>query len=248
MPDGAATIIADEIVLRRGSAPFSETITAGSIVGLAGLDGHGQELFLECLAGLRRAAGGTVSKSGADKASIRSLTAAAKCGVVYLPRDRRTVGIFANLSILDNFGIASLSADIRAGLLRFRQRRRRYEKFREQLSIVSGDPSLSIATLSGGNHQKVLLARLLARNPEILLLNDPTRGVDVATRRTLYRVFRDLAQHGMALVLLSSEIEEVIEVCDRVLVFREQSISARLSGAEKTSERVIAAMFGANAA
>ena len=89
---------------------------------------------------------------------------------------------------------------------------------------------------------------MLARSPEVLLLNDPTRGVDVATRRTLYRVFRDLARQGMALVLLSSEIEEVIEVCDRVLVFREQSVSARLSGAEKTSERVIAAMFGTNAA
>jgi len=249
MADAAAAIIADQVVLARGSAPITETIAAGSIVGLAGLDGHGQERFLECLAGLRRAAAGSVLKTGGTQpVSIGSLTTAARCGVVYLPRDRRTVGIFSNLSILDNFGIASLSADIKGGWLRLKHRRQRYEIFREQLSIVAGDPSLSISTLSGGNQQKVLLARLLARSPEVLLLNDPTRGVDVATRRTLYRVFRDLARQGMALVLLSSEIEEVIEVCDRVLVFREQSVSARLSGAEKTSERVIAAMFGTNAA
>jgi ribose transport system ATP-binding protein len=244
MPDVRAAIVAEEIVLKPASTAFSEIVTVGSIVGLAGLDGHGQELFLECLAGLKRPSSGAVKTGGARPTAIGSLKAAAKAGVVYLPRDRRTVGIFANLSILDNFGIASLAVDMKAGWLRFGHRRRRYEVFRERLSIVAGNPLLPITTLSGGNQQKVLLARLLARSPDVLLLNDPTRGVDVATRRTLYRVFRDLAAQGMALVLLCSEIEEVIEVCDRVLVFREQSVSARLSGAEKTSERVIAAMFG----
>ncbi len=105
-------------------------------------------------------------------------------------------------------------------------------------------PDLPITGLSGGNQQKVLLARLLARDPDVLLLNDPTRGVDVATRRVLYGVFRELADAGMTLVVLSSEIEEVIHLCDRVLVFREKRLAARLGEGEKTNERVIAAMFG----
>lgn len=223
---------------------FDEVIAPGSIVGLAGLDGHGQDLFLESLAGLRAPGQGTVIKRGNTGVPITSLRTAARNGVVFLPRDRRTMGIFPNLSVLDNFAIASLQRDVRGLLISKQDRRKRYERFREQLSIVARDPNLPITGLSGGNQQKVLLARLLARDPDVMLLNDPTRGVDVATRRVLYRVFRELADAGMALVVLSSEIEEVVALCDRVLVFRESQLSARLGGAETTSERVLAAMFG----
>jgi ribose transport system ATP-binding protein len=101
-----------------------------------------------------------------------------------------------------------------------------------------------ITTLSGGNQQKVLLARALAHKPDVLLLNDPTRGVDIATRRVLYAVFRELAQEGMALVVLSTEIEEALVLCDRILVFREQELAAPLAGDARTSERIIATMFG----
>jgi ABC-type sugar transport system ATPase subunit len=101
-----------------------------------------------------------------------------------------------------------------------------------------------ITTLSGGNQQKVLLARALAHKPDVLLLNDPTRGVDIATRRVLYSVFRELAAEGMALVILSTEIEEALVLCDRILVFREQELAASLEGAERSSERIISTMFG----
>src|SRR3989442_1043971 len=95
-----------------------------------------------------------------------------------------------------------------------------------------------------GNQQKVLLARWLALEPRVLLLNDPTRGVDQRTREALYHAFRDLAREGMALVVLSSEIEEILRLCHRVLVFRDQHVVARLAGAELSHDRVIAAMFG----
>jgi ribose transport system ATP-binding protein len=98
--------------------------------------------------------------------------------------------------------------------------------------------------LSGGNQQKVLLARALALGPDILLLNDPTRGVDVATRHVLYGVFRELAAQGMTLVILSSEIEEILLLCGRLLVFRENEISAEMASGEMNAEGVIAAMFG----
>ena len=98
--------------------------------------------------------------------------------------------------------------------------------------------------MSGGNQQKVLLARALALEPGILLLNDPTRGVDVATRHVLYDVFRELAREGMALVILSSEIEEILLLCSRVLVFRENHVTAEMAGDAMTTDNVISAMFG----
>jgi ribose transport system ATP-binding protein len=149
------------------------------------------------------------------------------------------------LSILDNFSIVSMKRDLRFGLIGRRSQRARYEDYRRQLSIVAPSPDRLITALSGGNQQKVLLARWLALAPRVLLLNDPTRGVDQRTRETLYHVFRDLARReGMALVVLSTEIEEILRLCDRVLVFREQRVAARLAGAEISNDRVIAAMFG----
>lgn len=218
---------------------------AGEIVGLAGLEGHGQETFLEALAGLRPLAGGELAfVRGGVKHRIADFRGAVANRVAYLPRDRRTSGVFPNLSVLDNFAISSLARDMRARLISFAARRARFEAYRERLSIVAGDPDSAITQLSGGNQQKVLLARLLAREPAALLLNDPTRGVDVATRRTLYKVFRELAGEGMTMVILSSEIEELVGLCDRALVFRDHQLSRSLAGRDLASERVIAAMFG----
>ena len=141
--------------------------------------------------------------------------------------------------------MVTLERDRRFGMISARARRERFERYRERLSIVSPAGNKPITALSGGNQQKVLLARWLAREPGILLLNDPTRGVDQRTRETLYQAFRDLArQEGMALVVLSSELEEIFRLCDRLLVFREQGVVATFSGADMNSSTVIAAMFG----
>jgi len=238
------TLRARALRLTDSAAPIEVEVPPGAIFGLAGLDGHGQETFLECLAGLRKPAAGTVETLRPGGARpITGFREAARSGIVYLPRDRRRQGVFPNLSVLDNFAIASVGRDARLGLLSFARRRRRYAEFRDQMSVVARDPDASIMTLSGGNQQKVLLARLLARRPDVLLLNDPTRGVDIATRATLYKVFRGLAEEGMTLVVLSSEIEEAVGLCDEVLVFRENHLSDRLSGEAKTGDNVIAAMF-----
>jgi ribose transport system ATP-binding protein len=233
------------LALREHSRDFDEFIEAGEIVGLAGLDGHGQDAFLETLAGVQPPARGKIALEGdGRKAPILGFRSAAASGIAYLPRDRRTTGIFPNLSVLDNFAIASISRDLRSLLISTRARRERYEIFRERLSIVATDPERPITHLSGGNQQKVLLARLLARHPSALLLNDPTRGVDVATRRVLYKVFRELADEGMIVVILSSEIDELIGLCGRVLVFREHELTARLAAQALTSKHIVAAMFG----
>jgi ribose transport system ATP-binding protein len=220
-------------------------MAAGEIVGLAGLDGHGQEAYLKMLAGLEApASGSVVVERGGVQASVTGFRKAVANGIAYLPRDRRATGIFPAQSVLDNFAISTVGQDARLGLINRRERRRRYETYRAKLSIVAPRPDAPITTLSGGNQQKVLLARALALEPDVLLLNDPTRGVDVATRHVLYEVFRGLAAGGMALVILSSEIEEILLLCHRVLVFREQEIAAEIAGEAMTTEAVIAAMFG----
>ena len=241
----AAELRAAGLVLAAGKQPVSEVVRAGEIVGLSGLDGHGQERFLETLAGLQAPRSGEVSVStGGPGARIDGFRAAVGHGVAYLPRDRRATGIFPALSILDNFAIATIGRDVRGGLISKRSRRERYETFHRQLSIVAPNGNAPITSLSGGNQQKVLLARWLAHDPRFMLLNDPTRGVDIATRQTLYGVFRGLAAEGVALVVLSSEIEEIVTLCHRVLVFRENELFATLSGDGLVSEKVIAAMFG----
>ncbi len=242
----ADRLVIDAVAVARGASPFDDAVRAGEIVGLAGLDGHGQEAFLETLCGLRPPVSGNVAVlSEGRRVPITSLRQAVGHGVAYLARDRRANGIFPSLSILDNFAIVSMDGDRRFGLLDRRRQRARFESYRQRLSIVASSSDRLIATLSGGNQQKVLLARWLALGPRVLLLNDPTRGVDQRTRETLYHVFRELARReSMALVVLSTEIEEILRLCDRVLVFREQHVVARLSGAEISNDRVMSAMFG----
>ena len=200
----------------------------------------------ETLCGLRPPASGNVAVlSDGHRVPITSLRQAVGHGVAYLPRDRRANGIFPSLSIRDNFAVVSMDVDRRFGLISRRRQSARFESYRRRLSIVAPSSDRPITALSGGNQQKVLLARWLALEPRVLLLNDPTRGVDQRTRETLYQVFRDLArQESVGLVVLSTEVEEILRLCDRVLVFREQHVVARLSGTDISNDRVISAMFG----
>jgi ABC-type sugar transport system ATPase subunit len=243
---GLVLLAAEALSLAPSAAPIDDSVKAGEIVGLAGLEGQGQEAFLETLCGLRHPAAGRVSvEAGGERVAIASFRQAVRRGVAYLARDRRANGIFPSLSILDNFGVVSMGRDLRFGFIDRRRQRARYETYRRRLTIVAPSPDHVITTLSGGNQQKVLLARWLSLGPRVLLLNDPTRGVDQRTRETLYQVFRELAhEEGMALVVLSTEIEELLRLCDRVLVFREQRVIAQLAGDEISHDGVIAAMFG----
>lgn len=240
------TLSLSGVALRPGAASFHEKLTAGEIVGVAGLDGHGQEEFLELAAGIRFPPSGIVAvESEGQSARIANYGQAVRTGIAYLARDRQRHGVFQPMSILDNFSMASWRDYTRLGLLSKGLQRRGFEAWRERLEIVAADPRLPITALSGGNQQKVLLARLLALEPRFLLLNDPTRGVDQRTREILYRTFRDLAhEQGLCVAILSTEIEEILRLCDRVIVFRDGEISERLTKAKLTSNHVIAAMFG----
>ncbi|MFV2064992.1 MAG: ATP-binding cassette domain-containing protein [Chloroflexota bacterium] len=241
-----ALMEASGIVLAEGADPFDFRLHPGEVVGLAGLEGHGQAAFLEILAGIRAPLAGSITVSDDDGGhALSDAWVAYDHGVVYLPQDRKAEGIFPSLSILDNFRMLTLSRSSRYGLQSGRRSREAFAKYREKLDIVLSGASAPITSLSGGNQQKVLLARLLEAEPRVMLLNDPTRGVDYPTRLALYRAFEELAvESSVAIVVLSTEIDEIVTHCHRALVFREGVPHVELDRAALVRDAVLAGMFG----
>ncbi|MBO0822594.1 MAG: sugar ABC transporter ATP-binding protein [Actinobacteria bacterium] len=235
-----------DLALRPTSQPLSLQITAGEILGVAGLEGQGQVEFVESLCGLHRPTSGLVAcgTDANEDEPVHSYRAANRLGIRYVPRDRRYEGLFAPLSVFDNFAITSWADLNRAGLLRRGVARQRFADFTASSRLVSGSPRRPVSTLSGGNQQKILLGRWIAMHPKALVLNDPLRGVDANTKEELYGLFRQLAATGVAIVFLSTEIVELLTLTDRIAVFHEGSLQAMLPAAESTQPDVVAAMFG----
>jgi ABC-type sugar transport system ATPase subunit/ribose/xylose/arabinose/galactoside ABC-type transport system permease subunit len=203
-------------------------LRAGEIVGLAGLEGQGQDEYLWAL------------RSGSPPSHIpRPPTR-----VAYVARDRREESIFPPLSIRENFTAATLGADARGGLISARHAAARFAPYIDRLKIRLGRDHDAITTLSGGNQQKVVIARALASDPAVLLLNDPTRGVDIGAKRDIYALLRELAAGGLAIVMLSTEVDEHLELMDRVLVFRDGRPQAELPRDELSRSAIVRAFFG----
>jgi ABC-type sugar transport system ATPase subunit len=242
--EGTAALRLEEIAIRPGATPFALEVGRGEIIGLAGLEGHGQDELLRALAGLHAVAAGSIEYLvDGQPRRYRDYKTAVKNGVAYVPRDRKVDGISETLSILDNYGLPSFDRDSAGPLINFRKTRKRFLRDSRFVNFVAGAQPAA-GRLSGGNQQKLILARWLATDPSVLLLNDPTRGVDVKTKRELYQLFRSLAERGVTIVLLSSEVEELTGLCDRVAVFHAGSCSALLRGDEVTRENLVAAYFG----
>jgi ABC-type sugar transport system ATPase subunit len=193
-------------------------LRAGELVGLAGLEGHGQDGFLKSLRGI--------------------------AGAAYVARERGAESLFESKSVRENFGLATMDQDRSGPLLRPARTRARLSQYVERLKIRLGGPDDPITTLSGGSQQKVVIARWLASHPRVLLLNDPTRGIDIRTKRDLYELLLELTTEGIAVVMLSSEVDEHVELMDRVLVFREGEIATELPRSELSRQSLIEAFFG----
>ena len=230
------------------------TLRAGEIVGLAGLEGQGQDEYLRALrnagkhgagkqgAGKHGAGGNGAGGNGADTPDGTPVR------IAYVARDRREESIFPPLSVRENFTAATLSKDARGGLISARRASARFAAYSGRLKIRLGRDRDAITTLSGGNQQKVVIARVLASDPQVLLLNDPTRGVDIGAKRDIYALLRELAASGMAIVMLSTEVDEHLELMDRVLVFRDGAPAAELDrdgpGTGLSRTRIVAEFFG----
>lgn len=232
-----------DVHLSPGSAPIDFELRAGEVVGLAGLEGHGQDQFIKRLAGLSAGPGSVVRIRPEGDLRLTEWNGDA-LGVAYLPRERRGESLFESLSVQENFALPTLQKDRRGGLLDTRKTARRFEAFSQSLSMRLGSPQDAISTLSGGNQQKVLLARWLATDPKVLLLNDPTRGVDIGTKREIYAILNQLSAQGMSIVVLSSEVDELVGLADRVLVFRDREVFAHIPHSELSTDSIVAAYFG----
>ena len=240
---GETVLSARGVRLRADREPIDVEIHAGELVGVAGLEGHGQSEFLDALRGARTVEGEVRRHVGKRTIAIDSATGAADNGIAYVPRERRQA-LFGWMSIRENFGLPTLQQDARGGWLRNASTRRRLARYVQRLGIVLGQDGDRITTLSGGNQQKVVIARWLAAGPRILLLNDPTRGIDFGAKRDVYALLAELARDGVAVVMLSSELDEHVELMDRVLVFREHQLE-RVIGREGLSRlALVSAFFG----
>jgi ABC-type sugar transport system ATPase subunit len=241
---GAAVLTVRGLRLRPDGKPIDLTVHAGELIGLAGLEGHGQNEFIEALWGENMVGGEVVRHLSDGDVVIRSPVQAADCDIAYVPRERARDSLFSWMTIRENFALPTLGQDSHFGWLSLRSSRRRFAKYVDGLQIVLASPDDPITTLSGGNQQRVILARWLAFAPRILLLNDPTRGIDINSKNDLYALFGALASEGLAVVMLSTELDEHVELMDRVLVFREHDLFCELDRGELSREALVSAFFG----
>jgi len=219
----------------------------GEIVGLGGLDGQGQKELLLALFGVLKGVEGEI-RLGAARGLPASPAAAKSAGIALVPEDRKTEGLMLARPIADNLLAASFARVSRGPLIDEARARAAIDAAVEQLRIKIGSPEAPVATLSGGNQQKVVLAKWLMAHPDVILLNDPTRGIDVGTKQELYRLMRTLADQGKAILFYSTDYAELIGCCDRVSVLYDGAVVAELEGDAITEERLVAAALNIGAA
>ena len=232
------------------SAPVNFSLKKGEIVGITGLDGHGQDDFVRILAGVKTAEHGHPEVSanhGQEMHKVRSLAQAKENKIGFVSGDRKAEGILPNLSIFENllFGLYSRNVKI-AGLriIHWLGLRDIFDWEVERLAIKTGAEENLITSLSGGNQQKVMLGRAFAQHPTSLMLLDPARGIDLHTKRDLYQQLREFASDGGSAVYMSSELEEFIGFCSRVLVFRNGSIFEEFVDEKVSGVSILESMFG----
>jgi ribose transport system ATP-binding protein len=213
----------------------------GEIVGLGGLDGQGQREFFLALFGVLRGVQGTVQLAG-QPVQVRSPKRAKRSdiGIALVPEDRKTDGLMLPMSVRDNLSFAALDRLSRAGIVVAADEAKATAEMVTRLSIKAPDVDEAVGTLSGGNQQKVVIAKWLMNRPRIILLNDPTRGIDVGTKQEIYALLRRLADEGAAVLLYSTDYAELIGCCDRVAVFFDGRIVRWLEG-EALTERALVA-------
>jgi ribose transport system ATP-binding protein len=214
------------------------SVHAGEIVGLAGLVGAGRSEILETLYGARRPSSGTVRVLG-EQLRRGSVPAAVRAGIGLCPEERKSQGLLLDQAVYRNITVSSLRRFSRAGLLDGRAERRDAREVTESLDVRPAGVDRLVRLLSGGNQQKVVLARWLLRGCRVLLLDEPTRGVDVGARTEIYALIRSLADSGVAVVVVSSEVEEVLGLSDRVLVVREGRVVHEGPASEIDESRVL---------
>jgi len=218
------------------------TLGKGEILGLGGLDGQGQKELLLALFGVLRGVDGEVSVEGQFVAPNSPAAAkSAPMNIALVPEDRKTEGLMLPMSIADNLMIASLDRISQGPFISPLKEQQAVEDGIKKLQIKVGSVDHAVSTLSGGNQQKVVIAKWLRTQPDIILLNDPTRGIDVGTKQEIYKLMQELAEQGKSILLYSTDYAELIGCCDRVAVMYDGKIVSELEGEEINEEAIVGA-------
>ncbi|MFC4592257.1 sugar ABC transporter ATP-binding protein [Sphaerisporangium corydalis] len=235
---GAPVMEARSLTSRHVLRDVSVSVRPGEVVGLGGLLGAGRSETAKAILGALPLDSGVVLVAGLP---LRrgSTTTAIRAGVSLLPEDRKAEGIIPNLSVRENIVLASLSRLARGGVVSDARVDEVVDAFIRKLRIKASSPHQKVSELSGGNQQKVLLARWLAVRPKVLLLDEPTRGIDVGAKAEVQALIDELADEGLGVLLISSDLEELAEGSDRIIVLREGAVVAELSGADVTEQGIM---------
>jgi rhamnose transport system ATP-binding protein len=217
---------------------ISFDVRAGEIVALAGLVGAGRTEVARAVFGIDPYDSGQVAVVG-KPLKARSPQAAIAAGLGFVPEDRRKQGLVMNLSVARNVTLTLRNKFVTAGLINGGKERAAAKEWSKRLQVKAGSQEHAVSTLSGGNQQKVVLAKWLATDPKLLIIDEPTRGIDVGTKSEVHRLISDLAGRGIAILMISSELPEVLGMADRVLVMREGRITAQLDRADADPESVM---------
>ncbi|WP_172328433.1 ATP-binding cassette domain-containing protein [Mangrovicoccus sp. HB161399] len=218
-------------------------VDRGEIVGLAGIDGHGQRELMRALAG-QKPVEGRINVAG-RLVKIASPRDARRAGIRFVPGDRHREGLLPGLSVRENFSVRSIEKDTKGGVISMGAEKRRAREALGRLDVKMAGIEAPITSLSGGNAQKVILTSVMAGDPEVLLLDEPTQGVDVGARAEIYSVMRQAAREGMSQIVVSSDRGELVGLCDRVYVFSRGQIVAELSGDRVNDDAIAQAMMTA---
>jgi ribose transport system ATP-binding protein len=220
-------------------------LRAGEIVAMAGLVGAGRTELSQAIFGIDRLLGGAIEVAG-QPVKIDSPRDAIATGIAYVPEDRKQHGIIVEMPIRDNVVMAGLDRYQNYGFVQQGRHDQVATEAKEKLSVKTPTISQEVGLLSGGNQQKVVLAKWISLGPKVFLLDEPTRGIDVGSKSEIYEVIEEMAKEGAAVLFISSEMEEVLRVADRILVMHEGRLAGELTGADMNEERVMQLATGTN--
>ena len=222
---------------------ISTTVNKGEIVGIGGLEGQGQGEYIRSIYGVLRPDSGTIQFQG-KPLRLKSTSGAARCGFSYVSGDRKKESVFSIRTIQENLYAGKIAQGGVWGWVSAKQAKQFAESAVSEYRIKIGALSDPASSLSGGNQQKLAVARGITTQPALLLLNDPTKGVDIHSRKEIHSILRECAERGMGVILVSSDNQELLDICNRIYVFYEGNVVADLYGEEKTEENLVKAMLG----
>jgi ribose transport system ATP-binding protein len=244
-PTGAPVLEARGVRMTTGGGhPLSLQVRAGEIVGLAGLVGAGRTELLETLFGIRPVLAGEILV--ADRpVRMHSPRQAIRHGLALVPEDRRLQGLVVEMAVRENVSLTTIGRDARVGFIDRRRADAICREMSGRLAIRASGPRQVVEELSGGNQQKVVLGKWLALRPRVLLLDEPTRGIDVGAKEEIYRLMEQLAAKGVGILFASSDLEEILGMSDRTVVMHEGRIAGALAREQLTAESVMGLATGA---